>query len=229
VNVIHLVRLRNTSIFEQLQIEEALIRADKRNWCLLNDGSGEAIVMGISGKPEQLINTTSLPVIRRFSGGGTVLVDENTCFVTVICNHSALDVTPFPKQILNWNGRLYHSLATSGFSIEENDYALNGKKFGGNAQYITKNRWLHHSTLLWDFDPEKMKALKMPPKTPAYRQGRAHEDFLCRLKDYLPHKDELFDQVVESLGSSFIVKEIPQSLLKNATSASHRRSTTIEA
>ncbi len=181
--------------------------------------------MGISGKPEHLIHPTSLPVIRRFSGGGTVLVDNNTCFATVICNHSALSIKPFPKQILEWNGSLHSTL--SGFSIEENDYTLFGKKFGGNAQYITKNRWLHHSTLLWDFDSQKMKTLKFPPKSPKYREGRSHDEFLCRLKDALPRKEKLFDNIIHSLNQNFVVKEVPASTLTHLTAAPHRKSTTI--
>ena len=44
---------RSHPILEQLQLEEALFRADQRNWCLLNSGSPPAIVMGISGLPER--------------------------------------------------------------------------------------------------------------------------------------------------------------------------------
>ena len=44
------------------------------------------------------------------------------------------------------------------------DYAFGQRKFGGNAQAITKNRWLHHTSLLWDFDPARMQLLKHPAK-----------------------------------------------------------------
>lgn len=45
-----LLRVRQLSILRQLQIEEALLRATRDNWCLINDGCGDpAIVMGISG------------------------------------------------------------------------------------------------------------------------------------------------------------------------------------
>lgn len=53
------------------------------------------------------------------------------------------------------------------------DYALGNLKFGGNAQAITKNRWLHHSSLLWDFDEARMaRILQNPKKAPEYRQVR---------------------------------------------------------
>ena len=50
---VHVVRCRGLSILQQLRLEEALLRADDRNWCILNDGAPPtappAIVMGISG------------------------------------------------------------------------------------------------------------------------------------------------------------------------------------
>lgn len=48
--VVNVVRLRGCSIFRMLQLEEALLRTDDRNWLLLNEGTDQpAIVMGISG------------------------------------------------------------------------------------------------------------------------------------------------------------------------------------
>ena len=52
------------------------------------------------------------------------------------------------------------------------DYAFGQRKFGGNAQAITKQRWLHHTSLLWDFDPARMQLLKHPSKIPEYRAVR---------------------------------------------------------
>jgi len=49
------------------------------------------------------------------------------------------------------------------------DYTFGERKFGGNAQAITKQRWLHHTSLLWDFDPHKMALLKHPQRIPDYR------------------------------------------------------------
>ena len=50
------------------------------------------------------------------------------------------------------------------------DYVLGDVKFGGNAQAITKDRWVHHTSFLWGFNPERMALLKHPAKKPAYRQ-----------------------------------------------------------
>ncbi len=52
------------------------------------------------------------------------------------------------------------------------DYAYGERKFGGNAQAITKQRWLHHTSLLWDFSDARMRLLKHPSKAPEYRAVR---------------------------------------------------------
>lgn len=87
-------RLKNVHIFEQLRLEELLLRHDDKCWCLINSGPKiPAIVTGFSGKVPELVEIEAakrdnIGVIRRFTGGGTVVVDENTFFVTFICNVS---------------------------------------------------------------------------------------------------------------------------------------------
>jgi hypothetical protein len=49
------------------------------------------------------------------------------------------------------------------------DYVFDNLKFGGNAQSITKNRWIHHTSFLWDYDTRNMEYLKHPSRTPKYR------------------------------------------------------------
>jgi lipoate-protein ligase A len=227
------LKLHNTPIYQQLQIEEALLRTNDQNWCLINEGSTPAIVMGISGKPEELINKERLqhfpiPVIRRFSGGGTVVVDEQTLFVTMICNREAVNIAPFPNPILCWNGGLYkRPLKGIDFQIMENDYAIGTKKFGGNAQYICKDRWLHHSTLLWHFNPEKMRYLEIPKKMPSYREGRTHNDFLCSLSNHVDSKENFCMSFISSLSTSFHIQETTMVEAEGYLKLPHRKATVL--
>lgn len=229
---LNLVRLSAIPILQQLQWEEALLRADQCNWCLLNQGSPPAIVLGISGQVSQLIQQekweqSPLPLIRRFSGGGTVIIDENTLFVTLVCQTEALSLPPFPRPIMQWTAeKLYSPLfASSLFQLQENDYTLEGRKWGGNAQSIIKGRWLHHSSLLWDYRPDYMDYLSMPPKTPAYRQGRSHSDFLCRLHDYWSHPSLFQEKVVEQLSQFFHLIEKQKEELERINTLPHRKVT----
>lgn len=233
IPILNLICLKNYSIYEQLQLEEALLRADQRNWCLLNDGSPPAIVMGISGKPKLLINPDLMqkrpvPVIRRFSGGGTVFVDEDTRFVTFICNSQEIGVPCYPDKVLAWTATLYNQVFPDRqFNLLENDYVFGSRKFGGNAQYMRKDRWLHHSSLLWDFNPINMEYLLMPPKTPHYRKERHHLEFLCRLKDVVSQRELLHLHLKDALEKQFIIRELKLQDVRGILKQPHRKATTL--
>lgn len=220
-------------ILEQLQLEEALLRADDSHWCLINQGTPPAIVMGISGKPHQLINpiqqkTRPMPIIRRFSGGGTVVVDENTFFVTLICKSQELPVESYPHQILGWTESLYKPIFyPNEFQLVENDYVIGQKKCGGNAQYLCKDRWLQHTSFLWDYQDSYMNYLLMPPKVPDYRKQRDHSDFLCRLKDYLPSKEWIARSLLAGLEERFIVEKVFLEDVKPFLQRPHRKATVL--
>ncbi|MES2272748.1 MAG: lipoate--protein ligase family protein [Chlamydiota bacterium] len=184
--------------------------------------------MGISGKPEALLEINRLqnepiPVIKRFSGGGTVIVDENTLFITFIFNKDHLHIAAFPEPILRWSGDLYQSAWNlPNFQIQENDYCIGNKKCGGNAQYIKNKRWLHHTSFLWDYDETNMNYLQLPAKRPQYRQARSHTDFLCRLKEHAPSTDQLIEELKRALVKRFYIQEFEEESWKDAP---HRQST----
>lgn len=73
----------------------------------------------------------------------------------------------------------------SQFILREHDYVIGDKKIAGNAQTITKDRWVHHTSFLWDYDNHNMSYLSIPKKRPEYRANRDHNDFLRRLKPIL--------------------------------------------
>ena len=228
---------RGTGIFQQLKIEEALFRADtlNRNWLILNcleSVRERAVVFGLGDgrKPHKLCNVDlaradRIPLIKRYTGGGTVLVDDGTRFITFICNDNILvDSAAYgdsadtnlmlnsPRPIMSWTGDVYHEAFDSIFKaygksqsledqdnggqirrdrnlfgLRENDYIFDKRKFGGNAQSISKNRWVHHTSFLYDFDVSLMsKYLFLPEKQPEYRDHRDHDSFLCKMKDIFP-------------------------------------------
>lgn len=230
----YLLSLEGVSIYEQLLIEEALIRADDRNWIIANYGSSPAIVMGISGKHAQhicsyQIQQRPLPIVRRFSGGGTVVVDEETHFYTLIGNRSILDFPCYPEELMRWTEKLYKpAFEGINFSLRENDYTIENKKFGGNAQYITKDRWLHHSSLLWKFNHDLMDYLLIPPRMPTYRESRSHSNFLCSLSDYFSSAHAFRKNMLEALSKKFAI--IPTSLasIQDLFFKEYRRSTKFE-
>jgi hypothetical protein len=83
--------------------------------------------------------------------------------------------------------------------LKSKDYVIGEHKFGGNAQAITGRRWLHHTSLLWDYDPSNMALLTNPARQPEYRQRRAHSDFLLRLREVLPERGALLQSIEAAL------------------------------
>jgi lipoate---protein ligase len=228
---LYLIECHRTPIFEQLQLEEALLRADERNYLLINRGSPRSIVLGLSGQPAYLLDLPrvrrdGIPVIQRFSGGGTVIVDEDTLFVSFILAKTALPIEPFPEPILRWMADLYtNAWHLPGFTLQENDYTIGSRKCGGNAQYIRKERWLHHTSFLWDYREANMDYLLLPAKRPAYRQDRPHTEFLCRLKDFAPTQRTLIQDLKKELVKRFDMQEMPQEELASIRQRAHRQAT----
>lgn len=74
------------------------------------------------------------------------------------------------------------TLSSAPFALREHDYTLGPHKFAGNAQSISRERWVHHTSFLWDFAEANMELLTLPEKRPVYREDRAHRDFLRPLK-----------------------------------------------
>ncbi|KFK26914.1 hypothetical protein AALP_AA8G310100 [Arabis alpina] len=214
--LMNLVKLRGTPILQQLLLEERLLRSSSENWCIINDGTNvPTIVMGMSGKPSELLELgpvirDGIPVIKRFSGGGTVIVDKNTLFVSLICNRDDVpNVQPYPRSVMAWSGSLYSDVfnGISDFQLRENDYVFGDRKFGGNAQSITRNRWIHHTSFLWDYSEDNMAYLKLPSRVPQYRLERDHTEFVCRMKDYI-ERSVFIEKTIKAVGTQFTLKEL---------------------
>lgn len=223
---INLLNIKGLPILEQLKLEEALLRADESDWCLINTEAPPSIVLGISAVPERFVDKTrlemrSVPLIRRFSGGGTVFVDEETLFVTFIFNSAST-----PDKALQWSEQFYLPIFSPlPFRLKENDYTIFEKKCGGNAQYFRKNRFLHHTSFLFDYKSENMELLRFPEKTPKYRSGRSHDDFLMRLKDHFVNKNQFIETIRMRLDELFSVKECVLEDVMARKELPHRKST----
>lgn len=79
-------------------------------------------------KPTELLDVRSvlqqkIPVIKRFTGGGTVIVDDGTIFVSFICNKDAVpNLQPYPHPIMAWSSLLYNKVfcEAGDFKLREN-------------------------------------------------------------------------------------------------------------
>lgn len=198
----------NLFIYEQLQIEEQLLRTSNENFCLINAGTKPAVVMGISSKAEEMLTPAffeqdDIALIKRYSGGGTVVVDETTLFFTLICNKSDWSCAPYPEPIMRSIEPILR-YALPNIRLHQNDFVIGERKCAGNAQMITKERFVHHICLLWDYKKERMDYLQMPKRQPDYRSQRTHCAFLYPLKNevsFAALKSRLTLACIELLGA----------------------------
>jgi lipoate---protein ligase len=222
----NLLELDGLSLLEQLQLEEALLRLSNENFCLINYGREPTLVMGISGKKELFFHDSPYPIIRRYSGGGAVLVDEGTLLISFIGEKREIPWEVTPASLHEWVFSHWKTaFQPHALDLIENDYCLGQKKIGGNAQYLTRNRFVHHSTFLWDFSDSRMSLLKMPPRTPTYRRGREHGHFLGRLRPYFDSITMLINRLISTFGEKTTLERKSPHLFLPLVSLPHRRAT----
>lgn len=112
------------------------------------------------------VKKENIDVVRRLSGGGTVFNDLgniNFTFITKKANDGGSLGAGFEKFALPVIEALV-SLGVEAVFTGRNDITIDGKKFSGNAQYYHKDKILHHGTLLYSGNLERLaKALKTKP------------------------------------------------------------------
>ena len=97
------------------------------------------------------IEERNIQVVRRLSGGGAVYHDLgnlNFTFITSLATVGHNNFAHFTLPIIDALGALGVQAEFTG----RNDLTIEGQKFSGNAQYIHRDRLLHHGTLLFDTD-----------------------------------------------------------------------------
>src|SRR5262245_4070536 len=143
------------------------------------------VVLGYGNKASsevalEFCKAASIPVLRRCTGGGTVLQGPgclNYSLILRIDDSGPLrSITKTNDFVLEHQRVALSSLP--GLRVEkqgQTDLAIENLKFSGNAQRRKKHCLLYHGTFLLDFDIGLIeKTLKLPPKQPAYRKNRSH-------------------------------------------------------
>src|SRR5262249_22267098 len=135
---------------------------------------------------EAACRADGVPIRRRSSGGGTVLLGPGCLLFSLVL---AYDRSPLLQEIRSSYAYILEHLRTAlegwAAGIERagiSDLAAAGRKFSGNAQQRKRRFLLHHGTLLYDFDLGRVGRYLHPPRRrPGYRRGRPHSAFLMNL------------------------------------------------
>jgi lipoate-protein ligase A len=195
--LMHLLDLTLPTLAENLALDEALLSTAEE------DHGGEvlrfwqwqkyAVVLGASGIIAADVHldacqSENVPIARRSSGGGTVLLGPGCMLFTLVLDQSrAVELQQITSSYRWILGRVADALSPVQDRIElagTSDLAVLGRKLSGNAQQRKRRYILHHGTLLHRFDLQRIsRFLKLPPRRPEYRGERDHTEFLTNLPD----------------------------------------------
>ncbi len=195
---------------ENLALDEALLDAAERQQAPAGSQSpgevlrfwespGLAVVLGRGCRAEAEVDLAAcrrdgVPVLRRPSGGGTVLVGPGSLMYALVLSlrerPELRGIDAAHRAILE---RHVHALRDQLPSIRAagtSDLAINlalvggerARKFSGNSLRVRRDWILYHGTLLYDFSLDKLsRYLLPPPRQPDYRQDRPHADFVTNV------------------------------------------------
>ena len=186
---------------EDLALDEALLRSreDRGGPGLLRvwERPAPCVALGRANRIAANVDVTAcaaagVPVLRRGSGGGTVLLGPGALCWSLVLPVGPPEGVPgdIPAVTAAIMGRLADELRplAPGVAVHgTSDLTIPGpggerRKVGGNAQRWLKSAMLHHGTLLCGFDLALIdRFLTAPERQPAYRAGRSHGDFTANL------------------------------------------------
>lgn len=219
----HHLDLTRPSPVENLALDEAML-----DWAETLGGGEtlrfwespvEFVVLGYANQAAAEANldacrAAGVPVLRRCSGGGTVLQGSGCLNYNLVLR---IDEAGPTRSIHTTNGFIMerHRAAIEkliGLPVTiqgHTDLTVGGLKFSGNAQRRRRNFLVFHGTFLLRFDLGRIpQLLRMPSKQPDYRAERGHEKFLTNLNVPADHiksalrktwnADSLLEQVPDS-------------------------------
>lgn len=190
-----LLDLTLPSPVENLALDEALLQDLEENeshpvlrfW----ESDRYFVVLGRSSRLSDDVHVDacrqdSVPILRRASGGGTVLQGPGCLSYAVVVPiqlHADLqDIRRTNSFVLQ---RMASALARWQPAIDVqgiSDLAIQGWKIAGSAQRRTRTALLFHGTILYRMQaPIISRYLKQPKRQPDYRADRPHHEFLRTL------------------------------------------------
>ena len=147
-----------------------------------------AVVLGRSNKAEveadlDACRLENIPVMRRSSGGGAVVIGPGCLAYSLVLpltdEQRALGVASLTKRLMDRIALGLQSILPGATACGTSDLADDGCKFSGNAQRWLSRAFLHHGTILYDFDlPRIGRYLRTPSRQPDYRVSRDHAAFV---------------------------------------------------
>jgi len=189
------------------------------------------VVLGYANKLATEVNIgfcrqNTIPILRRCSGGGTVLQGPGLLNYALILRADAdgplHSVTAANRFIMERHRDALSHLLRAPVEIQgHTDLTIGGLKFSGNSQRRRKRCLLFHGTFLLHFDIDLIeKALPLPSSEPDYRLSRAHAEFLMNLKI---HRDLLKKALMQTWKAESSLPGIPHERIESLVREKYSR------
>lgn len=168
-----------TDPYFNLAAEEYLLKNFKENIFMLWQNEPSIVI----GKHQDVwaevnlkfVQDQQIKIARRFSGGGAVYHDPGNLNLTFIETGQIMQTDKYTIQIMNF-------LKTLGVHVEMDErkgLTIGGFKISGSAQSIHKNRYMHHATLLFSTDLDRLvTSLKSTSRQTPEKTGGKRSTFV---------------------------------------------------
>ena len=212
------IRLPGHSVERNLAYEQRCfndLRDAPRPICLFYVNA-PCVVLGRNNPEALWVNTEAcrrdnIPIMRRFSGGGTVYHDLDNLNFSFLVPRTQLDQHPQlagrsgPRAYIDFfRALIVEALSHGGPGYSAtgiSDVSLNGKKVSGNAQRIAASLVLHHGTIMQRCP---LAAIERYLPVPPDRPGRPHREFVTGLVEEgrMHSRVELMDWLAGALAGA---------------------------
>jgi len=131
------------------------------------------------------VKNNNIKVARRLSGGGAVYHDKGNLNFTFILNGKEGKLINFYKY-MDPVLRVLQGLSVDARFEGRNNIMINNMKISGNAEHIYKKRVLHHGTLLFGTQLDKLnKSLEVTPGRYRDKAVQSKRSMVTNIKKYL--------------------------------------------
>jgi lipoate-protein ligase A len=190
---VRFLELTLSSAAANLALDESLVLVSdgqsNGEWLRIWEWAAPAVILGAGCSLAHEVDEAAcvadgVPILRRSSGGGTVLLGRGCLlFSLVLAYERAPELMHIGSSYRYILERICRSLGVADLHPAGiSDLALGQRKVSGNAQQRKRTHLLHHGTLLYAYDVTQVtRYLRMPARQPAYRQERQHAEFLANL------------------------------------------------
>lgn len=216
----------NQNVFYNLALEEYLCRNAADDDCFIIWTNEDSVVVGRNQNIFEEVNVDEamadgIVLARRNSGGGAVFHDRGNINFSVIRDFD-MDAADQYDEFLSPVIEMLHSLGVPASKRNKSDIVIMDDKISGNAQIIKGKKIIHHGTLLFDADLEKLrKYLKSDSSSYSSKATKSVKSSVVNIRKYLDITAEEFKKYIADYfcrgGEEIVLSEEEKRLIESQT------------